>query len=195
MEEDDILMNIPNYFCWTKIGTEAGETIESILLRKELERINNNGIFLWGIGNSIEPSLKELIKIYEEPYIIFSKMKSNPKDIDINPKTKIIWKSGITIDGNKYIIPKYSKVTSRLNNFHYALICHSNESLKISNKEKIYVENLTNILTGNKVGASQVTSVVKNEPKLESKNSYDVSFMSKLIYPYFVKLINYEKID
>ena len=50
-------MNIPNYFCWTKIGTEAGETIESILLRKELERISNNGIFLWGVGNSIEPIL------------------------------------------------------------------------------------------------------------------------------------------
>ena len=53
-------MDLPRFFCWTRFGTEAGQPIEQILERKEQERIVNNGLFLWGIGNSLTPSMIEL---------------------------------------------------------------------------------------------------------------------------------------
>lgn len=186
-------MQIPDYFCWTRFGTETGEKIDSILNRKEGERIKNNGIFLWGIGNAIGPSIKKLIKLTREPDVIFSPIKSKPKQIDAKPLTKVIWKSGITINGERYIVPKHSIVTSRLNSrgFHYALVCYAENKLEIANMDgRIYSENLQNILTGNKVGASQVTAVVKNDKNgnQETKNTYNIAFKAKLVYPYFIKL-------
>lgn len=186
-------MQIPDYFCWTRFGTEAGEKIHSILSRKEGERIKNNGVFLWGIGNGIGPSIKKLIDLTEEPDIIFSPIKSKPKQADVKPIAKVVWKSGITISGERYIVPEHSIVTSRLNSrgFHYALVCYAKRKLEITNMDgRIYSENLQNILTGNKVGASQVTAVVKNDKNgdKETKNTYDIAFKAKLVYPYFIKL-------
>src|ERR1700728_56037 len=37
-------VGIPDRFCWTRFGTEAGESIEHILNRKEEERLANGGI-------------------------------------------------------------------------------------------------------------------------------------------------------
>jgi hypothetical protein len=45
--------HLPEAFVWTRFGTEAGQTIDRILARKEAERIANGGLFLWGIGNSV----------------------------------------------------------------------------------------------------------------------------------------------
>ncbi len=39
---------LPHSFCWTRFGTEAGETIEAILARKEAERQANDGVVLLG---------------------------------------------------------------------------------------------------------------------------------------------------
>jgi 4-aminobutyrate aminotransferase-like enzyme len=47
---------VPDIFCWTKMGTEAGQTLGTILRRKELERQAGSGIFAWGIGNSLGAS-------------------------------------------------------------------------------------------------------------------------------------------
>ena len=186
-------MQIPDYFCWTRFGTEAGENIHSILNRKEIERTKNNGIFLWGIGNAISPSIKRLINLTNEPDVIFSPIKSKPKLADVKPAIKVAWKSGITVGGERYVVPRYSIVTSRLNNrgFHYALVCYTENRLEITNVNgRVYSENLKNILTGNKVGASQVTAVVKNDKlgNLEIGNTYDIAFKAKLVYPYFIKL-------
>ena len=30
--------NLPDVFCWTKMGTEAGQSLENIIARKEAER-------------------------------------------------------------------------------------------------------------------------------------------------------------
>ena len=189
-------MEIPDYFCWTRFGTEAGENIHSILNRKEIERTKNNGIFLWGIGNAIYPSIKRLINLTNNPYVIFSPIKSKPKLADVKPAIKVLWKSGITIDGERFVVPRYSMVTSRLNNrgFHYALVCYAENRLEITNANgRIYSENLKNILTGNKVGASQVTAIVKNDKfeDLKTGNIYNIAFKAKLVYPYFIKLSEY----
>ena len=57
--ESEFLQELPTIFCWTRFGGEAGEPIEQILFRKEQERLANGGVFLWGIGNAVGPSIYE----------------------------------------------------------------------------------------------------------------------------------------
>lgn len=49
----NLTMALPDYFVWTRYGTEGGEAAGSILARKEQERQRAGGLFLWGIGNSV----------------------------------------------------------------------------------------------------------------------------------------------
>ena len=55
VDTDSTAELLPDLFCWTKYGTEAGEDIGAILERKESERLASGGTFLWGVGNAIGP--------------------------------------------------------------------------------------------------------------------------------------------
>jgi uncharacterized transporter YbjL len=57
---------LPEYFCWTKFGTEAGEVSHAIFGRKEIERRRNGGIFLWGI---VATSVPLIIAIFLGRYV------------------------------------------------------------------------------------------------------------------------------
>ncbi len=46
-------------FVWTKMGVESGEGLEQIVRRKEAERVEGNGEFWWGIGNSLGPAVRD----------------------------------------------------------------------------------------------------------------------------------------
>jgi hypothetical protein len=48
-------------FVWSKVNNNAGETIDDIVKRKEAERVAGDGLFYWGIGNSLgEKNLQEM---------------------------------------------------------------------------------------------------------------------------------------
>ena len=66
-------------------GTEAGEEIGQMLQRKEQERAANGGIFIWGIGNAVGPSIRELVRRGPKPEVLFSPIKSAPKQQDVLP--------------------------------------------------------------------------------------------------------------
>src|SRR5258706_6602623 len=104
---------LPNLFCWTRFGTEAAEPIEAIISRKEQERISNDGLFLWGIGNAIGPSIAELLERALNPEVLFSPIKSAPKCKDITPAAIAAWTSAVALDGSPFDLPKHSLVTSR----------------------------------------------------------------------------------
>src|SRR5262245_58116077 len=82
--------SLPEVFCWTKFGTEAGERVWSIFRRKEIERRRNDGIFLWGIGHSIRPSLVDLLAVTRSPEVLFSPMKSAPSKQDAAPSALVV---------------------------------------------------------------------------------------------------------
>src|SRR2546427_659470 len=129
-------MGIPECFCWTRFGTEAGQTIDAILMRKEKERAANGGLFLWGIGNAIGPSLVELLRRESTPQALFSPIKSPPKPEDVSPPAVAAWTKAETLDGYTFPIPDHSLVLSRYDptggkRAHYALVCHSGEPLRI----------------------------------------------------------------
>ena len=76
---------LPEAFCWTKFGVEAGEPPLSIFQRKELERRRNGGIFLWGIGQSIGPSLPDLLRVTPSPEVLFSPIRTPAAAHDVSP--------------------------------------------------------------------------------------------------------------
>jgi hypothetical protein len=186
---------LPKCFCWTRFGTEAGEAIGHIFVRKEEERIANRGVFIWGIGNALGPSIRELIDRTQDPKVLFSPIKSLAKLQDTSPATVAAWTSGETLDGDPFRLPKHSLVTSRYDvrmpkSGHYALVCYSEVPIVPADAEaKICLKSLRNIRTGRAIGASQVTAVVQQcEGASEETQLYDIAARADLVYPYFIRL-------
>lgn len=187
---------LPTQFCWTRFGTEAGERIDSILARKELERQATGGMFLWGIGNSVAPAIRDLIRLEEHPMVLFSPMRSKPKAIDVAPSAVTLWTHAQDLEGHAWPIPKGIQVTSRQRSesghakrSHYALVCSSTAPLAAADKFSLCYEELVNLQSKNKLGASQVTAVVERlGAGRKGRTIYPVAFMAELVFPYFVKM-------
>src|ERR1700722_16664131 len=189
-------MPLPRSFCWTRFGIEAGQSVEQILARKEQERIANAGLFFWGIGNAIGPSVLELLKQTDAPEALFSPIRSLPRSEDAMPASVVAWTEAQTVSGEEYQLPEGSLITSRFDPLrsrarHYALVCHSETPLAVGVlSEQIRFGELRNLLTSRPVGASQVTAVVHMDLAVHSGKSlsYNVAFRTKLSPPYFLIL-------
>ena len=103
---------LPLAFCWSKFGIEAGESTRSILERKEVERQRNDGVFLWGIGTSIRPSLRVLLDSTPSPRVVFTPMLSRPAERDSSPSAVVLWNTATDLDGCPYELPRHSLITS-----------------------------------------------------------------------------------
>jgi hypothetical protein len=189
-------MAVPRYFCWTRFGSEAGQPFRDIVLRKEQERAANGGLFLWGIGNSVGDAIVELVKRTRDPQILFSPIKSPARPPDVRPSGVLMWTRAVDIAGEEYTLPPRSLVTSRETSrhktAHYALVCFSRERLPSSEGTlRIDAAALTNLVSGRRVGSSQVTAVVERHPTtFVTSHLYDVPFRARLVYPYFIYLRN-----
>lgn len=187
---------LPDAFCWTKYGTEAGEPIATILARKEAERLANSGIFLWGIGNAVGPSVAQLLSEYPKPQVVFTPMLSKAARQDVSPGRTARWFRGVGLDGREYALPEQTMVTSRLSRaqaVHYALVCRTEESLIRPPDRTAPVfsaADLCNLRSGARVGSSQVTSVVRKIACAVSSvmAPYRVAFSAELVEPYVVRL-------
>ncbi len=191
-------MSYPSSFVWSRFGTEAGQNIDSILRRKERERAANEGLFFWGIGNAVGPSVAALVAQTDEPVVLFSPIKSPARLEDAQPKRVVTWTAAIDLDGAPYALPSRSLITSRFTagrEHHYALVCRSESPLTsvcrhgLPTSEGIFPGDLCNYLSGRPVGASQVTAVVqRRSKKAASRGTYPVSFRANLVPPYFIRL-------
>ena len=189
-------MSLPKYFCWTRFGSEAGQSIEQIFARKEQERIANGGVFFWGIGNAIGPSMLALVQRTSSPEVLFSPIRSAARREDTMPSRVVAWTEGRTLGGEEYQLPQQSLITSRLDaqrprSKHYALVCYSESALTIGiSEQQIQFGKVRNLLTSRIVGASQVTAVVcLSIAESPTKTlTYDVALRSRLAPPYFIEL-------
>jgi hypothetical protein len=191
-------------FCWTKFGSEAGESVEQILARKEHERVANDGLFLWGIGNSVAPGIRRLVALESRPTVVFSPMRAAAKAADVRPERVVRWREATGLDGRKWPIPAASVVTSRgtsalarAKKSHYALVCKAEAPLQalVSPSELAFAA-MRNLESGNPLGFSQVTSIVELKGEVaESGPRYQVGFLAALVYPYFVELSAPEYMD
>lgn len=185
----------PQCFCWTRFGDEAGQSMAEILARKELERRANGGVFLWGIGNAVGPGMRKLLQIVPEPLVVFSPIKGRPRRSDSSPSLVAAWTAAETMRGCPYQLPPGSMVTSRLDPAHskpshYALVCYSDKPLApAASGPRIGFTSLRNITTGNRLGASQVTAVVRVAGDTEVQDGgYQVAWTARLAEPHFIRL-------
>jgi len=190
-------MKIPRYFCWTRFGTEAAQEVSQIIARKEEERQASNGVFLWGIGNAVGPSILKLLRVSGCPEVLFSAIKSAPRSIDVNPPTVVAWTEGFGLDGEPFALPEKALVTSRFDptspkRVHYALVCHSEAPLELlSDGASIDFRALRNLVTQRPLGASQVTAVVEHKDgHPRDSEGYGVAMRASLVAPYFIRLHN-----
>jgi hypothetical protein len=188
--------NLPEVFCWTKFGAEAGELPLSIFQRKELERCRNGGVFLWGIGQSIGPSLPELLRVTSVPEVLFSPIRTSAAARDASPTRVVLWGDAIGYDGRRYKLPEHSLVTSRMDparprSGHYALICESKAPILEPEGKGHYLglEALRNLRSGTSLGASQVTAIVRRiRTTAPGRVEYPIVARARLVYPYLVRL-------
>jgi hypothetical protein len=188
--------SLPETFCWTKFGAEAGELPLSIFQRKELERRRNEGVFLWGIGQSISPSLPGLLRVTSTPEVLFSPIKTSAATHDVSPAQVVLWCDAVGYDGRRFSLPEYSLVTSRMNparprSGHYALVCEAGSPILELEGKNHYLapEALRNLRSGTPLGASQVTAIVRRiRISTPTRAEYPVVARARLIYPYLVRL-------
>ncbi|MCQ3017409.1 hypothetical protein NLO83_17655 [Pseudomonas tremae] len=190
---------IPSTFCWTKMGVESGEDLALIIRRKEWERQLGDGLFFWGIGQSLGENARDAAaSIDQEMKVLFSPMSSKAKDIDVTPGDVFVWNSWIDSRGNTVPLPQHVLITSRADlpsgrrkSSHYALVCKSADCLGKGTNFEVTAAFLRNFSSDKPLGASQVTAVVKNAEYAISGNvakKYAVSFVATMEAPYSVQL-------
>jgi len=183
---------LPEVFCWTRFGTEAGQTIERIVARKEQERRSNNGVFFWGIGNSVSRGIEALTKDSAQPDVLFSPIRSRPRTVDVTPPSLVVWRAAETLDGGTFELPRSVLVLSRGSSDeaarpHYALVCSLGVPLAIGGFGRLRLAALRNLVSGRPIGASQVTAVVRLGTG-DAGPEYAVAMRAKLVAPFFVRL-------
>jgi hypothetical protein len=78
-------------FVWTRMGVESGEGLEQIVRRKEAERVEGNGQFWWGIGNSLGPAVRNAAREAGGRLpVLFSIMLGRPRAADSAPQ--MVWR-------------------------------------------------------------------------------------------------------
>ncbi len=182
---------LPRRFCWTRFGSEAGQSIDQILRRKERERVANGGVFLWGIGNSVTSGIRQLVLSTPRPEVLFSPIKSRARLVDRAPSVVVTWTAAETMDGERYQLPPGTIVTSRggTGRPHYALVCFSDRPLCCSESgPSVDFDGLRNLLSRRPLGASQVTAIVSTNGGEGDGRQYTVPFRASLIAPYCVRL-------
>lgn len=182
---------LPRVFCWTRFGTEAGETVGAILERKERERQQTGGTYFWGIGNSVASGVAELVRRTASPQVLFSPIKSRPRAIDVYPAVVVRWRGGVTLSGERITLPETARVMSRLSKAaRYALVCASEQPLEVGDLGRLNFAALRNLVSGNPLGASQVTAVVEQLLGRDDGRHYVVALRARLVAPYVIKLLD-----
>jgi hypothetical protein len=185
---------LPEAFCWTRFGPEAGESFSDILARKDAEREAGDGIFYWGIGSAVGRALEALIAHVDEPEVLFSPITTAPRTADVSPEHVVRWSAGEGLFGEATVLPEHARVTSRWDPerpdaARYALVCASDEPLRLEAHGQLCFGSLRNFCSGAAVGASQVTAVVRRDIAHPScGRTYPVAFRTSLVRPYLLRL-------
>jgi hypothetical protein len=121
---------------------------------------------------------------------------------DVAPPSVAVWHSGVGLDGSHYELPADSLVTSRFSSAgraHYALVCKSSSPLVATRRSSASFTSthVQNLRSGSRVGASQVTAVVRRIACALGlpPSGYKVSFTADLVAPYLVRLTEYTLVE
>jgi hypothetical protein len=190
------LDRIRGAFVWTKIAADAGQSLDLIRKRKDLEQ-QSGGTFWWGIGESKSKKIGLLLAIDPCPVVFFSKMRSHAHPRDSRPSTVALWET-YEAAGGQAPLPPHVIVTSRghdrkgnRKSRHYALVCKNPAGLLHGGGGDLDAATLCNFgHDGKPVGSSQITAVVDQVVNRRPMPSlpYPITASATLVAPYAVRL-------
>lgn len=186
----------PNgYLCWSRIQAEAGQSIEQIIERKERERIAGDGIFYWGVGNPPAMAIRDLASVGSEVSVVFSLMKTRPRESDLFPDRVAIWRRYVDTHGMARMLPEHVLVTSKMRasaaprNVHYALVCRSDAPLRLQRGVLFNHHAYRNVSVRRaRVAPSQVTALLEPTGASARHGSYEENMRARLVGGYWVRL-------
>lgn len=171
---------------------EAGQSLEAIVTRKDLEREAGEGLFCWGIGNAPPRSLFDVVRRGPDIDVVFSMMKSRPKSSDVAPSGLVVWRSYFDFDGEERALPANVLVTSGPKSgarAHYALMCHAEQPLKLADLGAFDPNAYLNVSEAARpVGASQVTALLRRVAGEQDNAGYRINLRASLAKSSWVKL-------
>jgi hypothetical protein len=187
--------DLTEILCRTRMQTEAGQDLRSIVLRKELERSAGDGIFCWGVGNAPALAVTAFARACRDIDVVFSRMKTRPKPGDAAPSGRVIWRSYYDVDGGEHPLPAASLVTSRANSksrlkgTHYALMCLAGTALELGDFGSFDPSAYRNVSeSAAAIGAAQTTALVQRVSAERKDAAYRINLRAKLTNGYWVKL-------
>ncbi len=187
--------DLDDYVCWSRMQSEAGQLLDNIIARKELERRASGGVFLWGVGNAPAVAIKALARVGCRVPVVFSIMKSRPKAVDVAPSRTFAWRRFLDASGVERELPPSAIVTSRgassrgVKRTHYALMCYSAVPLAIERGAPFHVAAYRNAGgTGAPAGASQVTALLRRSGDSLGLSNYEINLRAWLVDSYWVRL-------
>ena len=185
------------YVCWSRMQSEAGQGLEAIVARKELERRAGSGIFMWGVGNAPAVAIPALSRLGIKIPVVFSIMRSRPKIVDAAPSRIVSWQRYYDASGVIRDLPENVIITSRGDSArrsklsHYALMCSSALPLRLEYGTSFDVAAYRNVGgVGAPVGASQVTALLSRRSEPSQTSKYEVNLQAWLTESYWVRLLN-----
>jgi hypothetical protein len=180
-------------FVWTKIGTEAGESVTDIIARKGSEQAAGRGIFWWGVGTSLGPAVRdEALRAGGTIPVLFCEMLGRPQPHDVSPSSTIRWVKWRNWNGSEFDVPSFVQITSRgedrkgrRKDKHYALVCHSPNKIGISQPGELFDPRNCRTLGGKVPGDSQNTALLAGDFARSHPNGrYRIAFVATLVSPW-----------
>lgn len=197
------------YVCWSRMQAEAGQGLQAIVRRKELERRAGEGMFCWGVGNAPSAIVGSLARLRQPVPAIFSVMRSRPKAADVRPTRTVVWRRFVDVDGSVRPLPSHVLITSRGDSAsgpktkHFALMCWSDKALELRHGQPFDPSAYRNAGgAGAPVGSSQVTALLRRTSRGSKETHYEVNLKAWLTGGYWVQLVDpvecspqFEKVD
>lgn len=190
------------YVCWSRMQAEAGQMLDSIIARKERERQAGSGLFFWGVGNAPSTAINALARLRMPVPVVFSRMKSKPKAVDVTPSRTVVWRQYVDECGIERPLPLSALVTSRGDSAggkktrHYALMCYSEAALSLTRGIPFDPAAFRNVSgAGAPVGASQVTALLKQVAEPDDAPEYEANVIAWLTGGYWVRLSDPRELD
>ncbi len=189
-------VQIPSAFVFTKMQTDAGESINAIRNRKELERMAGGGSFWWGVGELKGSAVADLRRIEPNPQVLFALAISAPSRNSTDPGEVLMWRKFVSSKG-AHDLPQNVVVTSGAltrsgtpKTKYFALVCTAEASILRNGGGTVDAGRMVNLgAEGRPIGASQTTATVKYFlANRAMPPRYDVAARALLREPYFVNL-------
>jgi hypothetical protein len=197
--------------CLTKYGPYSYQTVEEILLRKDLERrsgkFDHANEFWWGFDGKCAEAICHLCEHNAAKTVLFTPIKN--QETNAPPSHVFVWRKYRSPGNNKvFDVPEHVLMTSRLEySTYFALVCKSNDPMrpaKVGKFANCHYKNLIKSkrnaagyeLGSGKRGQLTTAPLVKwtDRPIRAAECDATIEFAAQLCAPYCVELLDRKRV-